>query len=258
MTALLSHATVPGSFGLLACLADTHGNVAALDAVLRSPEFAEADGVAFLGCTTTGPDPLGVLARCDEIEIPVFHLAGNGERALWQMAVAGRPTESEVDEWLVQQHGPRGVAMVRAWPQSWSVSVRGLGEVRLCHGSPRSDVELLTPGTPEDRIIAAMVDVPEQTLVHGHTHLQYDRLVAGRRVVGAGSVGLPYHDGTFGARWALLGPDVRLITTPYDLAEARRSVLASGYPGERYLRTLEHPPTPSEIIEDAEGKEFSD
>ncbi len=46
--------------------------------------------------------------------------------------------------------------------------------------------------------------------------------------------------------------------TPYDFGEAERRVLATGYPSESYLRALRTPPSPAEIIADAEARHFSD
>lgn len=246
------------SFETLACLADVHGNTAALDAVLATSEFAAAEAVAFLGCTTTGPDPLGVLERCRSIDKPIVCIAGNGERAVLEVAAGASADDWPAGPWLVDRHGPEGLEVIRGWPATAVCVVRGLGAVRICHGSPRSDIELLTPGTSEERIAEAMREVPERTIVHGHTHLQYERTVAGRRIVGPGSVGLPYTTGPFGARWAILGPDVRLLTTEYDFREAERRILPIGYPNTTYLGMLEHPPTPDEIIADAEARHFSD
>jgi predicted phosphodiesterase len=57
----------------------------------------------------------------------------------------------------------------------------------------------------------------------------FDRRVVGKRLVNAGSVGMPYEVEP-GAYWALLGPDVELRRTSYDLAEAARRIRASGFP----------------------------
>ena len=249
---------IAGQFNSLACLADVHGNTAALEAVLASPQFAPVDAVAFLGCTTTGPDPQGVLQLCGLIDKPALFIAGNGERAVLQTADGDLAEDWPTGRWLAQRHGPAGLAKIREWPASIACVVGDLGLVRLCHGSPRSDTELLTPHTSAPRITEATAGIVEPTIVHGHTHLQYDRHVAGMRVIGAGSVGLPYTNGPFGARWAVLGPDVRLISTAYDLDVADQRITATGYPDQRYLQQLRNPPTPQEIIADAESRHFSD
>ena len=82
----------------------------------------------------------------------------------------------------------------------------------FCHGSPRSDEEILTRISPEERVAAAVADVSEEVVVCGHTHVQFDRRVAGKRLINAGSVGMPY-EARPGAYWAVLGPEVDLRRT---------------------------------------------
>jgi diadenosine tetraphosphatase ApaH/serine/threonine PP2A family protein phosphatase len=241
---------------VLACLADVHGNTAALDAVLASDEFALAGAVAFLGCTTTGPDPHGVLERCADLKMPVFYLAGNGERWVLELASGVRPVEREVDEWLIGAHGDDGLATIGSWPGGLRVAHPPAGGLRLCHGSPRSDIELLTSLTGEDRLREATAGVEEAVVVHGHTHVQYRRDAVGKVITGAGSVGLPYAAGA-GARWALISDQVRLVTTPYDLDRAAAMITATGYPADAYLKTLRQPPSPEEMNAKAEQLSFS-
>ena len=59
----------------------------------------------------------------------------------------------------------------------------------------------------------------------GHTHVQFDRDVAGMRLVNAGSVGMPYEDEP-GAYWVLIGPEVELRRTVYEPGD----LAASGWP----------------------------
>ncbi len=242
--------------GVLACLADVHGNTAALDAVLASDDFARADAVAFLGCTTTGPDPRGVLERCANLTMPVFYLAGNGERWVLNIVSGIRQPERELDEWLIAAHGDDGLATIGSWPGGLSVAHPPSGGVRLCHGSPRSDIELLTTLTGDDRLREATAGVDEAVVVHGHTHVQYRRDAVGKVIAGAGSVGLPYAAGP-GARWALISDQVQLMVTPYDLNQAEALIAATGYPGDAYLKTLRQPPSPEAKTADAEKLVFS-
>jgi hypothetical protein len=56
----------------------------------------------------------------------------------------------------------------------------------------------------------------------------------------------------------VLGPDVELRQTEYDLAEAVERYRASGDPlTEEMVELLERPPTPADVVEDAEAAEFS-
>ena len=60
------------------------------------------------------------------------------------------------------------------------------------------------------------------------------------------------------AFWAVLGPDVELRQTDYDLAEAVDGYRASGDPlADEMVELLERPPTLAEVVEDAEAAEFA-
>ena len=95
-------------------------------------------------------------------------------------------------------------------------------------------------------------------LVCGHTHMQYDRLLSsGLRVVNPGSVGLPY-EGQPGAYWALLGPDVELRRTEYDVEAAVALMRATDDPRVEVIAELMlNPPSREEAIEDAERQVFA-
>jgi hypothetical protein len=83
--------------------------------------------------------------------------------------------------------------------------------------------------------------------------VQFDRHVDGVRVVNAGSVGAPY-EAEPGAYWALLGPDLELRRTDYDVEAAIAAIGATGYPkaseAASYLRPdPERPDRISALIE---------
>jgi putative phosphoesterase len=237
----------------VAVLSDVHGNAVALEAVLAELDGLPLDLVVFGGDLTWGPLPGETLALLDELPAPALFVRGNAERAL--LEPSAEPTERE--QWLYREHSPEAMAFVATFAESVSVSVDGLGPVLFCHGSPRSDEELVTPETPEDRMRALSEGVAERVLVTAHTHLQFDRRVAGIRSVNPGSVGMPY-EGEPGAFWMLLGPDVELRRTDYSLEEAARRYRASGDPlAEQMIEILVTPPSRAELIEHAERHVFS-
>ncbi len=89
-------------------------------------------------------------------------------------------------------------------------------------------------------------DVDEPVIVCGHTHVQFDRTIDGRRIVNAGSVGMPYQDEP-GAYWAVLADNVELRRTEYDLDEAARLIAASGVPeSDELIGILRRPPSSEE------------
>ena len=127
------------------------------------------------------------------------------------------------------------------WPSSWSGTIDGLGPVLFCHATPRSDTEIFTKSTPADVLQPVFHDVTEQAVICGHTHMQFDRKVGAIRVVNAGSVGMPF--GEPGAYWLVLGPDVELRQTGYDLSAAAERIRETDYPqAEEFAATcILHP-----------------
>jgi predicted phosphodiesterase len=249
-----------GPVDRVAVLSDVHANVPALDAVLAEPAVAAADLVVFCGDLTWGAEPELTVDLVTSLGQHAVCLRGNGERILLELARGHRAPARPREEWMVARHGPAAVDFVAGFAFTAVVEVAGLGPVRFCHGSPRSDHELVTPGTPEERVAALAAGIDERVIVSGHTHIQFDRRVGEWRSVNPGSVGLPYHEGNPGiAYWAVLGEDVSLRHTPYDVGEAIARGDRAGDPSADVITgLLMTPPTPAEIIADAEGQVFAD
>jgi putative phosphoesterase len=208
----------------VAVVNDVHGNLPALEAVLAEIEREGVDIVVSGGDLLSPP----FAAECLE------RLLALGERAVFLRGNADREAAEFAD-------------VVAGWPVTTELDVDGLERVLFCHGSPRSDEEILTRVSPEERVASALADVTAPVVVGGHTHVQFDRRVAGRRLVNAGSVGMPY-EGRAGAFWALLGPDVRLRRTDYDPGAIIAALEALG-DDAALMRVgwLRDPPDPDEV-----------
>lgn len=247
----------------VAVLSDVHANVSALRAVLDEVAAAEPDLVVFAGDLTWGPDPVETLDIVRPLGQRATYVRGNADRAVLELAAEGvrqeQPDLAARDAWMLAAHPAEAVEFLAGMWFTAAVDIDGLGRVRFCHGSPRSDEELLTPGTPQERVADVAALCPEKVLVHGHSHMQYDRVVGELRMVNPGSVGLAYHDGQPGtAYWALLGPGVQLRSTPFDLDEAMRRCTASGIPtAARLIEIMTTPPATRDVIVHAEERVFS-
>jgi putative phosphoesterase len=243
----------------VAALSDVHGNIPALQAVLAEvPD--DVDLIVFTGDVTWGPEPQATVDIVQSLGPRAVCVRGNADRAVVELARHGREHKLPRDPWMPGQHSEAAIDFLASFAFNAVVEIEGLGAVRFCHGSPRKDTEVVTPVTSEERFAALSADVPERVIVTGHTHIQFDRAVAGRRSVNPGSVGLPYHLGSPGtAYWALFGPDVELRQTRYDVDEAVRRTRATDDPtGEEIIKMLLTPPTPQEIIDYAENLVFAD
>ena len=217
----------------VAALYDVHGNLPALEAVLADVESLEVDAVVVGGDIAIGPMPRASLERLLALGERALFLRGNGDREIGAEP-AGSGLWVERTRWSATQLDRGALAWLSALPDTQTVDVDGVGPVLFCHGSPRSDEEILTRISSEERVGAACAGVEEALVVCGHTHVQFDREVAGTRLVNAGSVGMPY-EAEPGAYWTLLGPDVELRRTPYDLEAAATAIRATGFPGANEL-----------------------
>jgi putative phosphoesterase len=234
----------------LAVIADVHGNAPAFAAVLEEIEREQPDLIVSCGDLTWGPLPEETydLAR----GLNARFVRGNADRAVLENV-----SETEREQWMQAHHSDELREFLAGFDESVVVEVDGLGPVRLCHGSPRSDEECVTPETPEERVREFSAGVDERVIVTAHVHIQFDREVAGIRSVNAGSVGLPY-EGKAGAYWALMGPGVELRRTEYDVEATVERYRASGQPNvEQIVEMMLTPPERREVIDHAEKHVFA-
>jgi predicted phosphodiesterase len=226
----------------VAVLADVHGNLPALEAVLDDVETAGADVIVLNGDIAIGPMPAETLDLLATLGDRAIWVHGNGERELAEaydgVLDGGLPdVVRRSAEYCATRLQERHRDLVAGLPMAVELDVTGLGPVRFCHATARSDTEFVLVDSPVDRYREAFHGVTEPTVVLGHTHMPFDRLADRRRFVNPGSVGMPYGAGT-GAYWALLGPDVVLRRTPYDADAAARTfrAVAPDYPDlEEYI-----------------------
>lgn len=241
----------------VAALYDIHGNLPALDAVLAEVERESVDAVVVGGDVASGPMPAETLERLRVRGDTVRFVRGNADRVLDFEGEPGPDLElwKRSRLWVAERLGEESLSFLNELPLDVVLDVDGLGAIRFCHGAPRSDVEAITRLTPDHRLRALLAGVEERVVVCGHTHVQFDRELDGIRVVNAGSVGAPY-EAEPGAYWLLLGEEIEARRTPYDVDEALRRILATGFPrAEDFVRELplEDPDRPRRMSELIEG-----
>jgi predicted phosphodiesterase len=210
----------------VAALYDVHGNLPALDAVLSE---LEDELILVGGDVAVGPWPADALERLRKLGGRARFIRGNADRELTEPPTPAREggPPAEILDFVRAQLSSEQLDFLGGLPLTESIDVDGLGEALFCHATPRSDEELLTRISPDERWQNALSGVQQGLVVCGHTHVQFDRVIGDIRVVNAGSVGMPYESEP-GAYWAMLGPDVELRWTAYEPGDLE----SSGWPGE--------------------------
>ena len=196
---------------MVATLCDIHGNLAALQAVL-----AEAPGDALI---VVGGD---IAAGGPEPRATVDCLQSLGDRVRWVRGNVDLALADGVDPSALLA-SPEATAHARSQLSAEQVTFLSelpltveLDGVLYCHASPRNELDIFTERTPEERISFLFEGLDADVIMCGHTHAQFDRSVAGRRVINAGSVGAAIESEP-GAYWLL---DLELRRTTYPDAAA--------------------------------------
>ena len=236
-----------------AVIADIHGNLPALDAVLTDMAHRDVQLVVNLGDSLSGfLFPRETADRLMTLDMPTIR--GNHER---QLLASEQDRMGPADAFTASALTPEH----RAWMAALPETRRVLDDVLLVHGTPRSDMEyFLHTVTPDglheatdDEILerARSADEVDATsaavILCGHTHLpRVFRLDDGRLVVNPGSVGLqayeydhPYphrvENGSPHARYAILEQrdgrwSAELVTVSYDWERSVAAATANGRP----------------------------
>src|SRR5262245_31261509 len=146
-------------------MVDVDGNVMAMSDVARAVVASEPDVAVFCGDLTWGPSPeetwrLISLLRA-AVGVPVFFVRGDRERSLAELRTThgGGPTAR--DRWMLSHHADATIDAFETFSPTIALDIEALGPTRFCHGSPRSDKELVTPSTSDERMRALLEEVDE-------------------------------------------------------------------------------------------------
>lgn len=186
---------------MLAVLYDIHGNLVALDEVLKDADAAGVDAYLLGGdFASFSPWPLETVERLRALPETTW-IRGNGERWLREPP-ADRP---DVAAELAAHDS--GLGTNEGWLYSLQAQVE-LDGVLYVHGSPLSDVESF-PAQPAEDDEWMLNGVHDKTVVFGHSHLQFERPGPnGTTLINPGSAGMPL-DGDVRAAYALRHDDGR-------------------------------------------------
>jgi len=238
----------------VAAIYDIHGNLPALEAVMAEIRRASVDRIVVGGDVLPGPMPRETLAYLFALDIPVQFISGNGDRVVLEQRAGKESAEvpeqfRDIIRWNAQQLRPEDEHLIATWPQTLRLDIDGLGPVFFCHAVPQNDRDIFTRLTPEERLVPVFAGVNAAIAVCGHTHIQFDRNVGTMRVVNAGSVGMPFQ--APGAYWMMLGPDLQLRKTAYDLAGAADRIRRTKYPQAEDFASnnVLNPPTEQQMLE---------
>lgn len=222
----------------IAVLSDVHGNVPALEAVLKDIACWRPDEVIVNGdLINRGPCSLDVLLLLQR-ELPAARLLrGNHENWVLWSAEQGPQPESptfEIDRfahWAVKQLGG-ALAQVASWDDHLDLLDLEGGSLHITHGSRLGDRKGIPPECEGEELREKLGD-PRDLFVASHTHRAFSRRVDGNIVINTGSVGQPFDNDVrasyarlqfLGGRW-----QASIERVPYDRERAIADFDRSGF-----------------------------
>ena len=224
----------------LAVLADIHGNLQALDAVLKDADEQGAERIIVNGdMVNRGPNGVAVMERLQEEGVEL--LLGNHDDLMrkWTERDADLPQDWfespfwRATAWAAEQLDEAGwIDEIRKLPMTRRVDIPGLPSVLISHGSPRHYREGYSKYLPDESLSEILQMHPADVLLGSHTHQPLDRHWGKSRILNTGAVGAPFN-GDARAQYLILRgedgswtPDFRQVG--YDRGAALRAFETSG------------------------------
>ena len=222
-------------------ISDIHGNIAALEAVLRDLRGRGLDAIYCLGdLVGYAVHPNEVTERIRAEGIPT--LMGNYDDGVgFERDECGCAYTNPIDKTLGDQSlawtkatvSQENKAFLRTLVSKIRIEADGK-RVLLVHGSPRRLNEYLFEDRPISSFQRLAASSQADLIVFGHTHKPYTKHVDDVLFVNAGSVGKP-KDGDWRACYVILDSSdattpVEFIRVPYDVAREAAAIRASDLP----------------------------
>jgi predicted phosphodiesterase len=220
----------------IAVVADIHGNVPAMEAVIADLGEQSIDEILAGGdLVGRGPEGSKVVRRIRELGWR--GVRGNHEDYLLGFRRQQVPEawlhddEWSASRWMAAELDEADIDYIDGLP----LSIHADRAPRLClvHGSPRSNCDGLGPWSTDDQLEEHLRAIDGDLLVCGHTHRPLFRRLSGGLVVNVGAVGLPFNR-DHRAQYAVLhvnadGCDVEFRQIDYDVGRTIEIYRTSGF-----------------------------
>ncbi len=174
----------------IAAISDIHGNLVALEAVLKAVEEEKPDTLVVLGdLVAFGPHPNAVLDRIRALgDVPVIR--GNCDRYVLEMESPSDHLIWEAIWWTKNALSADHLRYLASLKATQTLAADGVS-ILLCHGDPNSDDGGFFPNQ-EDDFAKKLSTATEQGVLCGHTHRPLWRTIGQQVLINDGSAGFPY------------------------------------------------------------------
>ena len=189
----------------LAVLADIHGNLPALQAVIDDLAQFDIDQVVVAGDSVNwGPFSREALESITARNWAFIR--GNNELYALDYDTERAPahwSSFTLPPYLHDQLGDKWVNVIAAMPDTLELRFRDAPPIRVFHGIPGDPWTAMVPASPAAEIDEWLGDIAERTVIGAHSHIAMERHVGDWQIFNPGSVGIPL-DGEHSASYMIL------------------------------------------------------
>ena len=229
----------------IAVVADIHGNLSALEAILADLKLTSPDAVFHGGdLVANGYRPVEVLERIRALGWE--GVAGNTDEMLWRPGRLAElpPTNARmqrVREILFNITGPATREMLGedglAWLRSLPTALR-LGDLAILHAAPGDLWRAPLAKGSDDEMLAAYSSLAAKFVVYAHIHAPFVRDLRDFTVANTGAASLSY-DGDPRASYLLSeNGEFTHRRVAYDIEAEAAALRRSGYPAADWLAEI--------------------
>lgn len=176
-------------------ISDVHGNLPALEAVLRAFEERNVKDVYVAGdLLLGGDDPLPVWRALQQIEARCVR--GPSDVALVQIDPQSLSPSSDEERDRAERFartraeiGDLVVEQLRRLPDKVRIPLVDGSEIVVVHGSPADPTTEISHDMSDDEVMALISDDPADIVVCGGSHVPFERRVGDIYIVNVGTVG---------------------------------------------------------------------
>ena len=230
----------------LAFISDIHGNVDALEAVLKDIKEKRVEQVFVLGdLCYRGIEPKRALELVRSLNCDV--IKGNADEWVVRGVREGEVPDQALDimnkerEWIVSKLDDESVEYLIELPTELNLS---FGEINIhaFHATPTSLFDVVQPDATDDLLKEKLMVKQADLYIYAHIHKPYIRSLNGKYIINCGSIGLPF-DGLKKASYTLVDIEegsvqVSNVRVSYDVEKVIQQFKASDYPNRNQLASI--------------------
>jgi putative phosphoesterase len=236
----------------IALIADIHGNLFPLEAVVRDIRHRDVQATVCLGDTVTvGNQPLEVLELLKELKCSCI-MGNHDEAILYPQKATELNIPAELVrslEWTLKRITKEEIEFISSFKKTLSLKMENDVELHCYHGSPSASYELISQTMPEADLAKIFEKTNAGILAGGHIHQPMMRRIGSRILINPGSVGCAWvwiGQGMFPilqpwAEYAIVDvknrcTNIEMIRVSFDNEKAKKAMSGTDNPLKEWLQ----------------------